>query len=677
MELMYIYIDKYRIFENEKIVFSTKFLIDYDKSRKKLSIKENKDYFNIYPDNIVNINGIFGKNATGKTSLLSLIGEKIEYRYRAHEIYFEEESDPHEKIRLKNVRDLGEIKVNSSYFLLYYVNQDESDKPIFVFETNNPGEYIDIFDNSEKWEGWTEKRKYYLEKGWFSIVFRVEGEKKILLGTTQNFPEDKCIQKDAGIICFRRNYYKNNFDIVQVNDEEYRIAMKRKTVPMQSLFLKSQIKFLVKQMKNDSLKKQIYTDDKYILSLKFASIQPSVTSQELGIDFEINQVIDDYREFKINKFEKWEKIVLAFLNQIIWYILTVAKYSNNDLICKNKNLLTKLYRMRASANCLNFNEIKEMYYQNIKLILEEISDKDLTLSELEKCERALESFLKNAENFGFDYYYKKGNELIIEISEKSQPKYIESFFDDFIDKSMHDNMRRKDSIMNGFLTVDVKWMSDGEKENLALFTSIDEQICLNSDKNKYILLFDEIERSMHPDMCRCLIKNLINFLGQYLNKEFQLIIASHSPFIASDLLQENIVCLSREGNKSIVTKNMVKPFAQNIYSLLKSQFFLNSFIGEYARECINLIVECLECKETEDAKQKINKFLRVIENSEKYITSKEDVRKFIQYIIKSIGEPIISNELLRRLVDKNWYSVEEKIQYYRKKIDELEEISND
>lgn len=54
MELMYIYIDKYRIFENEKIVFSTKFLIDYDKSRKKLSIKENKDYFNIYPDNIVN-----------------------------------------------------------------------------------------------------------------------------------------------------------------------------------------------------------------------------------------------------------------------------------------------------------------------------------------------------------------------------------------------------------------------------------------------------------------------------------------------------------------------------------------------------------------------------------------------------------------------------------------------
>lgn len=39
---------------------------------------------------------------------------------------------------------------------------------------------------------------------------------------------------------------------------------------------------------------------------------------------------------------------------------------------------------------------------------------------------------------------------------------------------MNKNMQGEDSVMHGFLSVDINWMSDGEKENLALFTSIDE-----------------------------------------------------------------------------------------------------------------------------------------------------------------------------------------------------------
>ena len=80
MELIYIYIDKYRTFEKQEISFSNRFNVNYDSENKVLSIEENEDYVNIYPNNIVNINGILGKNASGKSSLISLIGDQISER---------------------------------------------------------------------------------------------------------------------------------------------------------------------------------------------------------------------------------------------------------------------------------------------------------------------------------------------------------------------------------------------------------------------------------------------------------------------------------------------------------------------------------------------------------------------------------------------------------------------
>lgn len=183
---------------------------------------------------------------------------------------------------------------------------------------------------------------------------------------------------------------------------------------------------------------------------------------------------------------------------------------------------------------------------------------------------------------------------------------------------------------------------------------------------------------MHPDLCRNLISNLIDLLKQYSGKKFQIIIASHSPFIASDLLQENIVCLSREGDKSFVSNMTEKPFAQNIHTILKSQFFLDSFIGEYARNCIDKIIKCLKYETIDEVKDELNKFLRSDKESEQeLIDSAEKAKKYIEYVIDSIGEPIIRNELHRRLSNAKWLSAEEKIQFYQNKIRELEESLND
>lgn len=680
MELIYIYIDKYRTFEKQKISFSKKYSVNYEEESEILSIMENKSYFNIYPANIVNISGIFGKNATGKSSLLNLVGNKIDDRHRANEIYVGNKNNPHKKIDtfLKSEQlNINDIKYASSYFLLYFIGKDKNDRPLFAFETNTPLKYIKIFENSAQW---TEKKEtysngldYYIGHGWFSVVFKIENQKNILLGNTQDFSQNNSIQDNVNIICFENNYYKNKFDVIHTNDTEARIAIPKRTVPMQNIFYKSQIKFLVEQMKLNSAKRQIYDNEKYALVLEFASIRPSSFSTDSEPDFYISEVIDDYRDFKIDELKEWQKITLAFLNQYAWYILTIGEDLNKIPISGKKDVLTQLNNMCTSPDVSSYIEIKELYYEKIECIFREISNEFITLLELKKCVNALEVFLKNAKKSGFRCTYKE-YKLIIEINSKSDFDAIASFFDNFVDENMNKNMQREDSVMHGFLSVDINWMSDGEKENLALFTSIDEQIRFDPSKDKYILLFDEIERSMHPDMCRCLVSELISFLSKYLNKEFQIIIASHSPFIASDLLQENIVCLSREDGRSIVNIGIEKPFAQNIYTLLKSHFFLKSFLGEYAIDCIKLIMECSEIKEIEEVKQKINKFLN---NTDKNALSAEEITDFIRYVIDSIGDPLISNELSRRMLNSGWYSANEKIQYYKRKIAELEGFLND
>lgn len=674
MELIYIYIDKYRTFEKQEISFSNKFNVNYDSENKVLSIEENKDYVDIYPDNIVNINGILGKNASGKSSLISLIGDRIEKRNLDRDLIFGEEEDPHRKIPFyESTPMLSAIRYTNHYFILYYLGKSKIGNNLFAFETNFPTGYMPIFQYSNEKVQMQKDEDYYLRHGWFAAVFERENINNILIDTTNMYPcSENNIECETSIISFQNNQYTNKFDILDKMKEEYIIGFKRILVPMQSVFFKSQIKFLFKQMNLASDKRLMYKDKKYVLNIRFYSQLSLELSRNSDHKISINSFLEDYRNYDLGNYKEWQKIVLAFLYQYTWYLATSVSKSYSLI-----GDLEALSDMRAKTNIKNYLDIKNMYYNQISHLLKYFNNTYLTISEFQKCENALEVFLKDAEQNKVGYSYKKNN-LIVEFTRDSNIGAFDDFFDYFIDENIVNSINYYDSITNNFLDVDIQWMCAGEKENLALFTSIDEQISFFADKKEYILLFDEIERSMHPDLCRNLVSNLVNFLKQYPDKKFQIIIASHSPFIASDLLQENIVCLSREDDKSFVSNMTEKPFAQNIHTILKSQFFLDYFIGEYATKCINCIIKCLNYENIDKVKNELNKFLCSNNESEqKLIESDEKAKNFIEYVIDSIGEHIIRNELHRRLSNAKWLSTKEKIQYYKNKIKELEDTSID
>ena len=67
MQLIYLWLEEFRIIKNQEINFSLLYNITFDKKSRGLKIKklENNILNNFFGENIKNINRIVGKNASG------------------------------------------------------------------------------------------------------------------------------------------------------------------------------------------------------------------------------------------------------------------------------------------------------------------------------------------------------------------------------------------------------------------------------------------------------------------------------------------------------------------------------------------------------------------------------------------------------------------------------------
>ncbi|QOW10111.1 hypothetical protein Q73A0000_06935 [Kaistella flava (ex Peng et al. 2021)] len=139
------------------------------------------------------------------------------------------------------------------------------------------------------------------------------------------------------------------------------------------------------------------------------------------------------------------------------------------------------------------------------------------------------------------------------------------------------------------------------------------------------LILDEVELCFHPEYQRLFVDSLIRTIQRLkLNTHcsFNIIIATHSPFVLSDIPMCNILHLK---NGILQSKEQFKnPFGANINDILYQSFFLeNGFIGEYARK----------------------KILKVIGQLNKPLQSIIDEKENIKETISFVGEPLIQKQL--------------------------------
>jgi len=72
MELVYLWVEKYKNIENQGFNFSSRFECKYDDDKKELTIDEKKEHVSIFSDNI-NVTAIVGENGSGKSNILKAL----------------------------------------------------------------------------------------------------------------------------------------------------------------------------------------------------------------------------------------------------------------------------------------------------------------------------------------------------------------------------------------------------------------------------------------------------------------------------------------------------------------------------------------------------------------------------------------------------------------------------
>ncbi|WP_321309227.1 AAA family ATPase [Marinifilum fragile] len=198
-------------------------------------------------------------------------------------------------------------------------------------------------------------------------------------------------------------------------------------------------------------------------------------------------------------------------------------------------------------------------------------------------------------------------------------------------------------------------LSYGELTKASFLARMYQNIKL-SEKEYFVLIFDETSIGYHPQWQKHEIYSLIEFLNTvFPTKFFQVLITSHSPFLISDLPKDNIIFLNKKENGECEVKqpeDMTHTFGANIHSLYRNSFFLeNGLMGEFAKGKIDQVIRNL-------SNEQLN---------EKEKMSPED----IQFVIQQIGEPLIKNKL-QQMYDQHFhFDLEDRIKQLEKEVADL------
>ncbi|HMR85000.1 MAG TPA: AAA family ATPase, partial [Niabella sp.] len=202
--------------------------------------------------------------------------------------------------------------------------------------------------------------------------------------------------------------------------------------------------------------------------------------------------------------------------------------------------------------------------------------------------------------------------------------------------------------------------SSGEYQIVSVLSSILYHIrnidSIQEEGNKYnyvTVILDEIELYFHPNMQRLFIKKLLDALSKLDNDLYgiHILLATHSPFILSDLQQQKILKL-KKGTVEF-SENGYDSFAANIHDLLADEFFLSDgYMGAFAKEKIETAINILNylIAKRKGIKQEMELYQNNL-NYFRYWDNKPEgwdielEKANVYELIKVIGEPIIKEKL--------------------------------
>lgn len=553
-ELVYTYIEKMDTgIKNSEIVFSDKHKFKL-KDRNLFYIEDKNRRF--FGEKISNLSLIVGKNGIGKSSLLDLI------------------SFSNKNINLRRGRN--------SYFNIFHLRDN-------IFFIEGSPSLINKISNMRSNTG----------------IFMTIGNNKFVTPDSQISIELQIslIRSSPIVDWFNRDSYRTfnshsspiirNVKQVESAENVFRfiVEAKNSNVTKPKIFLKVNQKQLYSS-NSPAILDELYGNDRIT---DIEDVLPEQLKRRLRLKVGENSISFNSRMVQNYYFRK-HKIHFFIVQVLEKYLLNLIEFLE-----KNGEPRKRIFNIIKESNGEYFNRLREvdLFYLREDYISEQfLKDKIAFLENIVNDLRdwgerikyfegkssrdtpfinrdALKILISNFKN-SEEYGYFQANAYKIEVSSSSLSNKDINF--NFIELLMVE--------FSELFSVQFENLSDGEIVYFNTFSSIFMEIRKASkDGRDCVLVLDEPDLNLHPEWCRRFIDDCITLVNNYSDVNIQFIIATHSPYMISDVPKENVFSLEVK-EKMVEIKRAEKSFAANIIDILSDTFFLDYSIGEFARKKI-------------------------------------------------------------------------------------------
>ncbi|MDO6658655.1 AAA family ATPase [Anaerobacillus sp. 1_MG-2023] len=562
MELTYTYIQKYRNLEDLSLTFSNRFSITYQNDE--IKIENNNQEFNVFKNKVNNITSIVGKNGTGKTNIIDLLGMRMDDRKR--ECMYEKHK----------------------YFILYHIGDNE-----FVIEGVGRDLIKDIVNIPN---GCSEA---------YSMIVKYTNKKFSFCNYLQLEKEEFSKLNYLNIRSFFRKGYKNLFSFQKEPDYTgyfHRYNINSNTIPFTEKYN------LIQGLHENSNIEEIFKTGKKIE----VKIKPEISYEtRLNLKPEGTFLLKYLRQ---NSNKPNNKTI--FIRSTIEKYLHFSYETYLKIISDNKDLSFEKLNQEITdeIHMISYKTGQELeyYFTILRLIMDKIGPFDDKES-VELYYSAFKEFINVTQQLDEKYFTE--NQIVSPITNKQDTNFYKLL------RCIEHYVNHDRNYLNNILSINFEPTSSGEEAFINLLSSISSGLNLQflKESKKVIILLDEPDNFMHPEWSRRLISILISFLNTTeLDCYFHIIITTHSPFILSDLPKENIISLIEDENSSKIIsyqlEDIDQTFASNIHTLFSKSFFMNSTIGEFAKYNIDSVINRLNSNKpvTEKEQEEISGIISLI-----------------------------------------------------------------